>query len=401
MSSKTKTTGAMEDSNPARVPKLRFPEFHGQPVREIQLKEVTAESTVRNGKTLDIASVMGVTKAEGIVPMEDRLIASDIARYKLVRKDWFAYNPMRLNIGSISRWQGESDILVSPDYVVFKCVERGSLRIDPAYLDHFRRSGNWESFVSEKGDGSVRIRIYYNDLARLQLALPPYEEQQKIAECLSSLDELIAAKQQKLETLKAHKKGLMQQLFPREGETQPNLRFSDFRESWIENKLENLCISISSGRDKLDPEGAFDLYGSTSVIGNTTNPSFRGERILIARVGANAGLLTRAEGEFGVTDNTIVVSPKPTTDIDFIFYYLESININRLIFGSGQPLITGSILKNLPIFVPSEPEQLKISACLSSLDDVIFNLDRELEAINAHKTGLMQQLFPLPAEIDA
>ncbi|MDR2318907.1 MAG: restriction endonuclease subunit S [Pseudomonas sp.] len=401
MSSKTKTTGAMEDSNPALLPKLRFPEFHGQPVREIQLKEVTAESTVRNGKTLDIASVMGVTKAEGIVPMEDRLIASDIARYKLVRKDWFAYNPMRLNIGSIARWQGESDILVSPDYVVFKCVERGSLRIDPAYLDHFRRSGDWENFVSEKGDGSVRIRIYYNDLALLQLALPPYEEQQKIAECLSSLDELIAAKEQKLDTLKTHKKGLMQQLFPREGETQPNLRFSDFRESWIENKLEDICMSISSGRDKLDPEGAFDLYGSTSVIGKTTNPSFRGERILIARVGANAGLLTRAKGEFGVTDNTIVVSPQPTTNIDFIFHYLESININRLIFGSGQPLITGSILKNLPIFVPSELEQLKISACLSSLDDVIFNLDRELEAIYTHKTGLMQQLFPLPAEIDA
>lgn len=401
MSSKTKTTGAMEDSDPALVPKLRFPEFRGQPVREVQLKEVTAESTVRNGKTLDTASVMGVTKAEGIVPMEDRLIASDIARYKLVRKDWFAYNPMRLNIGSIARWQGESDILVSPDYVVFKCIERGSSRIDPAYLDHFRRSGDWENFVSEKGDGSVRIRIYYNDLARLQLALPPYEEQQKIAECLSSVDELIAAKERKLDALKSHKKGLMQQLFPREGETQPNLRFSDFRESWIENKLENLCTSISSGRDKLDPEGAFDLYGSTSVIGNTTSPSFRGERILIARVGANAGLLTRAKGEFGVTDNTIVVSLQPTTNIDFIFYYLESININRLIFGSGQPLITGSILKNLPILVPSELEQLKISACLSSLDDVIFTLDRELEAIKSHKGGLMQQLFPLPVEIDA
>ena len=173
MSSKRKTTDAKVAGNPGLLPKLRFPEFSGQPVREVQLKEVTAESTVRNGKTLDTASVMGVTKAEGIVPMEGRLIASDIARYKLVRKDWFAYNPMRLNIGSIARWQGESDILVSPDYVVFKCVERGSSRIDPAYLDHFRRSGDWENFVSEKGDGSVRIRIYYNDLARLQLALPP------------------------------------------------------------------------------------------------------------------------------------------------------------------------------------------------------------------------------------
>ena len=202
------------DGNPALTPKLRFPEFNGQPVHQVQLKEVTAESTTRNGKTLATASVMGVTKAEGIVPMEDRLIASDIARYKIVRKDWFAYNPMRLNIGSIARWQGESDILVSPDYIVFKCVKEGLSRIDPVYLDNFRRSDAWENFVSEKGDGSVRIRIYYKDLARLQLALPPFEEQQKIAECLSSVDELIAAQARKLAALKTHKKGLMQQLFP-------------------------------------------------------------------------------------------------------------------------------------------------------------------------------------------
>jgi type I restriction enzyme, S subunit len=92
--------------------------------------------------------------------MEERLIASDIARYKLVRRNWFAYNPMRLNIGSIARWTGESDILVSPDYVVFKCLEHAEHGIDPAYLDHFRQTDGWESFVTEGGDGGVRVRIY-------------------------------------------------------------------------------------------------------------------------------------------------------------------------------------------------------------------------------------------------
>jgi type I restriction enzyme S subunit len=232
------------------------------------------------------------------------------------------------------------------------------------------------------------------NIQKIHTAVPQPPEQQKIADCLSSLDELIAAQARKVDALKTHKKGLMQQLFPREGETQPRLRFPEFAEPWIESKLEDLCGSVSSGRDQIDSDGLFDLYGSTSVIGKTKNASFNGERILVARVGANAGMLTKAKGSFGVTDNTLVVSPNHSIDIDFLFHYLGNININKLIFGSGQPLITGSILKNLPIQVPVDAEQRRVSACLSSLDELIIAQSSELEAFKTHKRGLMQQLFP-------
>ena len=109
---------------------------------------------------------MGVKKEDGIVPMAERLVAEDISRYKLVRNNWFAYNPMRLNIGSIARWQGESDVLVSPDYVVFCCLERAMpTTLLPEYFDSFRGSRQWDAFVSEAGDGGVRVRIYYRDLS--------------------------------------------------------------------------------------------------------------------------------------------------------------------------------------------------------------------------------------------
>ena len=150
--------GESSSSSSTATPRLRFPEFIGQPLREVQLEDVTAESRDRNGDKLAVTSVMGVTKADGIVPMEARLIASDIARYKRVQKDWFAYNPMRLNIGSIARWRGESEILVSPDYVGFKCLNDDESGIDPGYLDHFRQTDAWEDFVTEGGDGSVRRR---------------------------------------------------------------------------------------------------------------------------------------------------------------------------------------------------------------------------------------------------
>ena len=105
----------------------------------------------RNGSRLPPASVMGVRKEDGIVPMEERLVATDISRYKLVRSNWFAYNPMRLNIGSIARWQGDSVVLVSPDYVVFRCLEQSTpAALHPEYLDHFRSSSQWDAFVNER-----------------------------------------------------------------------------------------------------------------------------------------------------------------------------------------------------------------------------------------------------------
>jgi type I restriction enzyme, S subunit len=242
MSRNAGTKVMTNDGQSELTPKLRFPEFCGQSVREVELKDVTAESTTRNGETLPATSVMGVSKVYGIVPMEERIISSTIARYKLVQKDWFAYNPMRLNIGSIARWQGKSDILVSPDYVVFRCLNEAESGLHPAFLDQFRQSVAWEDFVKHGGDGSVRVRIYYEDIGRLPLLLPTMSEQQKIADCLIAVDDLIANQTRKVDALRTHKKGLMQKLFPREDETRPGLRFPEFQNAgeWEEGQVADI-----------------------------------------------------------------------------------------------------------------------------------------------------------------
>jgi type I restriction enzyme S subunit len=236
-----------------------------------------------------------------------------------------------------------------------------------------------------------------NEYASLPIPLPKsLPEQQKIASCLSSLDDLITAENQKLEALKAHKKGLMQQLFPVNGQITPILRFAEFRRSgeWEEKKLGDVCSNIASGKDKTDENGEYDLYGSTGVIGKSNTCSYQGDFILIARVGANAGLLTRSKGKFGVTDNTLVLSLDKSQNIDFIYYSLENVGLNKLVFGSGQPLITGGQLKNLDIYFPSSDEQQKIASCLSSLDELIAAQAEKIEALKEHKKGLMQGLFP-------
>jgi type I restriction enzyme S subunit len=191
----------------------RFKEF-GDEWQTVHLKDVAEECEERNRGRLGTDSVMAVKKAEGIVPMRERTIAADIDRYSVVKKDYFAYNPMRLNIGSIARWSGDRDVLVSPDYVVFHCKKatEGRPAIDTGFLDQYRRSSLWERYVTSSGNGSVRVRIYFSDLGSMKLNLPSMAEQRKIATALNAADREIDLLRKELDALKTQKKGLMQKL---------------------------------------------------------------------------------------------------------------------------------------------------------------------------------------------
>ena len=364
----------------ALTPKLRFPEFRDAGSwEEMALREICLRITNGKANAED-------HEEDGIYPLFDR--SAVIKRSSAFMFDAEAVILPGEGMRFIPKYFKGRFNLHQRAYALME--HQGDARFVYYSLDYRK------DLLAKKAVKSTVLSLRLPIVENFVIGRPQLPEQQKVAECLTSLDEVIATQSQKLAALKTHKKGLMQQLFPREGESQPRLRFPEFQEQWGETPLGNLCDSISSGRDQSEPNGAFDLYGSTAIIGKTTNPSFSGQRILVARVGANAGLLTKADGQYGVTDNTLVVSPSPSVNIDYLFYYLGNININRLIFGSGQPLITGSILKNLRILLPVDSEQRKISACLASLDECIIAQSDKLEALKIHKRGLMQQLFPSP-----
>lgn len=175
-----------------------------------RLGAVTHELTKRNGaKGLGRDFVMGVTKAEGVVPMREQTIAGDISRYKRLPPRAFAYNPMRINVGSIAMNEREDEVLVSPDYVVFACNADG---LDPDYLDHLRKTSWWAHYINSGGSGSVRQRTYYDDLAALKLPLPELDEQKAIASVLNTARADLAATGREIEAVTLQKRGLMQKL---------------------------------------------------------------------------------------------------------------------------------------------------------------------------------------------
>jgi len=187
--------------------KLTFADANGEPTR---LGDVSQEITTRNGDgALGREMVMGVTNSRGIVPMREQTIAADIARYKRVPHQGFAYNPMRINVGSIAMNESAKTILVSPDYVAFSCLEGG---LSPDFLDHLRKTKWWAHYITSGGSGSVRQRTYYADLAAMKLPLPTYQEQLHIAKVLNTAKQDADATGREITALQRQKRGLMQKL---------------------------------------------------------------------------------------------------------------------------------------------------------------------------------------------
>ncbi|MEZ5844814.1 MAG: restriction endonuclease subunit S [Hyphomicrobiaceae bacterium] len=177
--------------------------------QSVALTDVTSEATTRNGGSLGDDVVMGVNKSLGMIPMKDHVRAADLSRYKVVAPEAFAYNPMRLNIGSIAQNLHGREVLVSPDYVAFSANSDALL---PAYFDYLRRSWLWSRFVKTAGSGGVRVRIYYDDLADFVFELPPVPEQRRIVDVLDTGRREIALLEAQRDTLAKQKRGLMQKL---------------------------------------------------------------------------------------------------------------------------------------------------------------------------------------------
>ena len=192
---------------------LRFPGF----VDEWEEKKLGALIQILSNKNKEssVSLVLSVSNSKGFIlqseQFEDRNVASsDISGYKIVKKGEFAFNPARINVGSIAKLNNFNEGVVSPMYICFKTKPD---KLNPEFLDSFIKTYKFNLEVKGKLEGSVRQTLSADGLNLVKLHLPTLPEQQKIADYISTLDEIITLEQQKLEKLQVYKKGLLQQLF--------------------------------------------------------------------------------------------------------------------------------------------------------------------------------------------
>ncbi len=259
--------------------------------------------------------------------------------------------------------------------------------------------------------GSAQPQIVGNAIKKIEIALPKRTEQQKIADCLSSLDELIAAQARKVDALKTHKKGLMQQLFPREGETQPRLRFPEFRDAgrWKKMTLGSAANFYNGRAYKQEELLEAGKYKVLRVGNFFTNNNWYHSNLELdeTKYCEDGDLLYAWSASFGPRiwhgEKTIYhyhiwkVVEQPGIDRQFLFIILEHETERmkaKTTNGLGIMHITKGAIESWESFFPGLAEQKKIADRLMTLDGAIGAEARKLESLTEHKIGLMQQLFP-------
>jgi type I restriction enzyme, S subunit len=323
-------------------------------------------------------------------------------------------------------------------------IHKGAFGLVPAHLDGFETSQDLPCFdfkprchplwfcyhlsrenvycaLELKMTGTGSKRLNEKTFLTLSIATPKYPEQEKIAHCLNSLDELIAAQARKVEVLKTYKQGLMQQIFPREGETQPRLRFPEFETAvdWVSKKLEDLA-KRGSGHT---PSKSKSEYYEGDIKWVSLADSKRLDAGLICETATsisaqgikNSSAVLHPEGtvlisrDAGVGKSAVMATPMAVSQHFivwtchdqllsnwFLYYVLQEMKpiFERNATGSTIKTIGLPFFKELQIAVPSLPEQNRIADCLASLDTLITAATQELDNLKTHKKGLMQQLFP-------
>lgn len=178
----------------------------------------------------------------------------------------------------------------------------------------------------------------------------------------------------------------------------PRLRFKGFTEPWEEKLLGKIIRTIAAGNGEHKDEGYYPLYGSTGIIGRSKTKHYFGKLILIARVGADAGKLQFIDEECDVTDNALIISHTDIMEenkynLEFIYYGISAVNIKKYTFGSAQPLLTSTIIKNVSITLPSLPEQQQIGNFFRSQDEGIAAAEKQIVKLKTVKQACLQQMF--------
>lgn len=398
------------------IPKLRFPEFvdEGEWEEKVLSKISNAifdgshqtPNYIENGIPFFSVENLVSGNKNKFISRKDYKIATN--KNKPEKGDILITRIGKIGFSAIVEWDYEFSI-----YVTLACI-KSSKHFNSYYLhSYFQSSAYQKEILSKSLLNAVPCKINMNELRETKVLLPNLNEQQKIASCLSSLDEMIAAQGQKLDLLKDHKKGLMQKLFPQEGEKVPKYRFKEFEKDgeWVEMTINQVFGSFSGGTPNTSKKeyygGGIPFIRSAEIDKEETELSLTKEGLknssaklvnkgdlLVALYGANSGETAISKIDGAINQAILCLQSEYSNAFIYNFLTLRKNWIVSKFIQGGQGNLSGNIIKSISIPFPSPKEQQKIASCLSSLDALITAQTEKIEQLKLHKKGLMQGLFP-------
>lgn len=422
MISKMKSASATR-GGAALVPELRFPEFRDSPAWEpvsLRKASVPVDRRVGDRRLTPVSISAGI----GFVPQAEKfgrdISGNQYQLYTLVRDGDFVFNKgnsLKFPQGCIYLLQGWGEVAAPNVFIAFRIKNGYSNGFFQNCFEQNQHGKQLKRHITSGARSNGLLNISKETFFGVEILTPSLPEQKKIADCLASADALIEAQGRKVDTLKAHKKGLMQQLFPQEGETQPRLRFPEFRDAgeWEVRTIGEMFSLINGSAFKPedwqtsgtpiiriqnlnDPSAEFNYSQEPVPERNRVEPGdllFAWSGTLGSSFGARIW-----NGPPGVLNQHIfkVLMDEQQVKLHFALLVLARVEeqIARRTHGFKASFVhvKKSDLVKVEMLLPSPREQQRIADCLTSLDDLIAAKARKLDALKTHKKGLMQQLFP-------
>ena len=379
------------DQPSALVPRLRFPEFRSEPVWE-QISLGKAFKTITNGT----ANAQD-HQEDGSYPLFDR---SDIVK----RSPEFMFDAKAVIL------PGEG-MKFTPRYFngKFNLHQRCYALMEPSidWRFAFHALDRFKDALANSAVMSTVLSLRMPIIENFTIPCPKSNaEQQKIADSLDSLDDLIAAEGRKLEALRQHKQGLMQQLFPQPGETLPIRRFSKFKNGpkWQYKMLPAIATNLSSSRIPITEQdrisGEVPYYGASGVVDYVKDHIFEEDLLCVSEDGAN--LVSRTYPiAFSISGKTWVNNHAHVLRFDrsitqlLVQAYLNYIDVSNYLTGMAQPKLNRAMLDSIPIALPpTHHEENDVAGCIASLDQLLSMCHMKIKSLSIHKQGLLQKLFP-------
>ena len=404
------------------APAIRFKGF-SDAWEQRKFSDITFPAGEKNKDNLPLESY-SITNEHGFVPQDEKfenggtMREADKRMYYIVSPNSFAYNPARINVGSIGYQNIGKNVIVSSLYEVFKTSED----VDDRLLWHWFKSPDFQKLIMHLQEGGVRLYFYYDKLCMGEVSLPSLEEQRKIGKLFDTLDNLITLHQRKFEKLTNVKKSMLEKMFPQNGSSYPEIRFKGFTDPWEQRKLGELVdrvvrkntnnestlpLTISAQYGLVDQITYFNNRVASRDVSNyylVLNGEFAYNKS--TSDGYPFGAVKRLDlYEKGVLSTLyIVFAPKKEQQIDsdYLTVFFDTDRWHKGVAeraaegarNHGLLNISAEDFFDIDLSVPKDiVEQKQIGAFIRQLDNLITLHQRELEKLQNIKKSMLEKMF--------
>ncbi len=342
-----------------------------------------------------------ISNKNGFIPQEEQFgkdntySKTDKSSNYIVKPKYFAYNPARINVGSIAYQNTITPVLVSSLYEIF----RSDNSIDDVFLQYWFRSEYFYKQIQRLQEGGVRQYFFIDKMRESQIYLTNVSEQNKIGSLISKLDNLLTLQQRKLRQLKLLKNALLKRMFT--AKKSPTLRFRDFSKDWKLHKLQDITDRLDNARVPVTASkriaGSTPYYGANGIQDYVKGYTHDGEFLLVAEDGANNindYPVICAKGKIWVNNHAHVLQAKnKKIDILFLMYALKFLNMKKYLVGGGRSKLNAETMMKLALKLPELDEEHNIGVLIKNMDVLITQYKYRIQKINKFKQFLLQNMF--------